>query len=138
MTTDTPTLLNQETMNRLMTWQLIGDTGLSSQCLAATIITQGETVKLEHFYARQHPLDGGDLNRCVKLMRHVPELRVHLPIMRHVSEYWAVLVDHWDELETLLDRELLHHKIDKAFAGTTYKRMKELYAPIDAKRYKLA
>lgn len=138
MTTDTPTLINQETINRLMTWQVVGDTGLSSQCLAATIMSQGETVKLQHYYARQHPLDSGDFNRCVQLLRHVPELRVHLPIMRPVSEYWAVLVDHWDELEAMLDKEIQHRKTDKSFAGTTYRRMEELYAPIDAKRYKRA
>lgn len=138
MTTDTPTLINKETIHRLMAWQICGDTGLSSQCLAATIMTQGETVKLKHYYARQHPLDGGDLNRCVQLLRHVPELREHLAIMRPVSEYWAVLVDHWDELEAILNKELQHGKADKSLSGTTYRRMKELFAPIDAERYKHA
>lgn len=138
MTIATQPLVSQETIDRLMAWLIQGDTGLSSKCLAATIMSNGKTANIKAYEASQHPLDGSDLNRCVKLLRQVPEMREHLSIMRPVSKYWEVLVDHWDELEELLDNELIANKKpgSSSLKGSTYKRMKELYAPIDAERYK--
>lgn len=132
-----PSLVSQETINRLMTWLICGNTGVSSKCLAATIMSYGESANIKCYEARQHPLDSSDFNRCVKLLNQVPELREHLPIMRSVSEYWEVLVDNWEGLETLLHNEIKESKRTASNQrGSTYARMKELYKPLEDKRYK--
>lgn len=142
MTTQTMqnTNFSQETINRLMAWLICGNTGVSSKCLAATLMSNGETAKLKTRDAKQHPLDSSDFNRCVQLLNQVPELREHLSLMRPLSQYWEVLVDHWQELETLLNNELndkaKHGAISSSIKGSTYARMKELYKPADEARYK--
>lgn len=46
-----------------------------------------------------HPHDPADFDRCLKLLRAVPELRERLPHMASLSRGWAALVAHWDEIE---------------------------------------
>lgn len=47
--------------------------------------------------------------------------------MKVVSKYWAVLVDHWDEIEILLNEE-----VKQRFAPKTYDLMKELFKLVEA------
>lgn len=140
MSEPTNPLLSQETINRLMTWFITGDTGLSSKCMAATIMSQSATLSIKSYEARAYPLDGSDLNRCVKLLKKVPELREHLWMMSQVSPHWDILVKHWDELEKILEVEIKYTKIrlpnepkpkSDDIRGSTYRRMKELYASLD-------
>lgn len=132
-------LISQETINRLMIWLVCGSTGISSKCLAATIMSNGDTTAKDERGARMHPRDSSDFDRCVQLLRQVPEMRHHLSIMRPVSKYWEVLVDHWDEIETLLDNELSDikkvGKLSSTLKGSTNARMTELYTPINKEQY---
>jgi len=52
-----------------------------------------------------YPHDPGDLNRCLKLLAAVPELRPHIKAMKAVHPVWAGLVARWDELESTLAEE---------------------------------
>lgn len=72
-----------------------------------------------------YPHDGGDFERCLVLLALIPEWKTRLAEMKSVGPEWSALVDHWDQLETI------HLKNN---AGMTYKRMKEILNPIEAKR----
>lgn len=81
--------------SKVLDWFVSGETGRSSETMAARLT--GRTPPGHPF---NHPSDGGDLGRCLKLLDAVPELRERLPDMADVSPYWAALVERWDDLET--------------------------------------
>lgn len=94
------------------------DVGLSSEAMAWHLAGMG-------WPGNDHPCDPSDLNRCVKLLRAVPELRARLGRMRKVSPIWARLLARWDELERLLAEEIAE---GTGSAPRTYNLMKELGA----------
>lgn len=99
-----------DTKDLLIKWLLSGDTGVSSEAIAAHMT--GNDV------ARRwgdHPRDNGDFGRCYRLLKTVPEFRSRIGEMAGRSEQLAVLVAHWDELERLYETD----------ADICYKRMKE-------------
>ena len=106
---------------RAAQWVVGRDTGLSSMCLWAVMmgVKPGDI---------SHPRDGADLGRCARLLAAVPEWRPRLPEMATVSEYWAALVPEWERLSTILAKELAG-----GAKGSTYKAMRALFDPIDAK-----
>lgn len=75
-----------------------------------------------------HPLDPADFNRCLKLLKVVPELKPLLPRMRDVSPAWEKLIGRWDEVETtLLDEVGLDWcKDPRKHARKTYDLMREI------------
>jgi hypothetical protein len=80
-------------------------TGVESRYgLSAYAITKGGI---------DHPHDGGDLCRCLKVSPNAPE---H---MRDRSPEWRVLVDHWDELKQLLAEEHPNGWAPKLYARMT-------------------
>lgn len=104
MTTDHPGLNN---------WIRNGERGLSSEAIVDHLA--------HHPLARardrgSHPRDASDLRRCVLLLDAVPTLRPLLPHMAEVSAEWAALVDHWDELEATLHREMEQHRCPDTYA----------------------
>lgn len=111
-------------IQQAMRWLLNGKTGMSSECIMATILNNGPVGG--DYKACFHPLDPSDFNRCVGLLNNVPSFRSKLEIMKLVSKQWAILVDHWDELETLLNEE-----IPQRSAPKTYARMKDLFAMVE-------
>lgn len=91
------------------------DVGLSSKCMAFVI---GFDVIPR---CKSYPLDPSDLSRCVKLLERVPKMRDYLYKMKEISPIWAKLVEHWDELERLLNEEKGSGRCPK-----TYQLMKNL------------
>ncbi len=91
---------------KIAEWALTGETGSSSEFMAAYLA--GFNPSHRGF---SHPSDGGDFNRCVGLLKAVPELREHLPKIAAVNPYWKSLVKHWDEIESAPDE--LKYKIIK-------------------------
>ena len=83
---------NDSVTMRVMHWLLGNDTGLSSKAIVETMICGAPGKN------RCHPADGGDLGRCLRLLRVVPEWVPRLGEMKAVSPQWAALVEHWDEL----------------------------------------
>jgi hypothetical protein len=67
------------------------DTGLSSKAIFywMTLGVKGGST----------PSDPSDLGRCLRLLAMFPEWRERLQEMEQVSEDWAKLIDHWDEIE---------------------------------------
>lgn len=111
----------QTEIQKAMHWLLNANTGMSSECLMATMLNGGP-VNGKDWKSRFSPADPSDFKRCVDLLNAVPEFREQLGVMKQVSKSWAVLVDHWDELEALLAEEILQRSAPK-----TYARMQELF-----------
>lgn len=111
-------------LSKAMHWLINGETGLSSECMMATILNGGPISG--NYKARFHPLDPADFERCIKLLEAVPELRENLIVMKDVSLKWATLIDHWDELENLYNQER-----NQRSAPKLYERMKELFQQVE-------
>ena len=79
---------------RAAAWRAGRDTGSSSKTLCSMML--GETPRY-----RDHPMDGSDLGRCLRLLDLIPEWKPRLAEMATVSPYWAALVKDWADLERL-------------------------------------
>ena len=88
-------------MSALLNWLANGERGVSSN----TMVTILAGVDALGTWSQYHPLDPDDFRRCCLLLKAVPILRLKLEKMRGVSDEWATLVDHWEELETMLAEE---------------------------------
>ncbi|MFC9966302.1 hypothetical protein ACFVH4_18900 [Nocardia ignorata] len=84
-------------------WLQFGERGLSSEA----IVTQLTGVHLSGrpWTGWDHPHDPSDFRRCERLLRQVPQARVHLVAMK-ADPVWARLVDAWDELVALAEEEV--------------------------------
>ena len=80
-------------LEKVADWLANGERGLSSETMAMWLAMG----KLPKWHS--HPLDPDDLDRCLKLLEWVPELRAELPRMAGVSRRWAALVANWDRIE---------------------------------------
>lgn len=103
----------------VLKWLIHGETGISSKAMAAAVCDIEPDARWSKF--GNHPSDTHDFNRCVKFLDSVPEARKHMRKVAALSDVWARLVDHWDELEALCRKE---SRGDSALK--LYKRMKEL------------
>ena len=97
-------------------WLKNGERGVSSE----TILSVMEGVSVTREFC--HPYDPSDFYRCCCLLEAVPEYRARLNEMAVVSKEWAVLVEHWDELESLLKTER-----ETRSAPKTYEKMQRLF-----------
>ena len=88
-------------------WPASGARGISSETMF-TVLTGVDALAGEH---GGHPHDPEDLDRCLKLLAAVPELRPLLPKMAGCSPQWAALIEHWDEIE--------HSHLDEVGLGWT-------------------
>lgn len=99
-------------------WRDGPDTGISSRTIcrrlagtpAAFIIGDSSGI----------PYDGSDFGRCHRLLHAIPGWRARIGELRDVPG-WAPLVDAWDELEALYEKEL-----PTGSAPKLYERLKEL------------
>ncbi len=73
-------------------WALTGETGSSSECIAAHLLG------LKH--NGSYPHDGADFGRCEGLLNAVPSFRDRLPEMASVNAYWAALVPRWNDIKS--------------------------------------
>jgi hypothetical protein len=74
----------------------------------------------------QVPADPDDLNRCIRLVNAVPELRERFDAIAASTPQWKVVIEHWDELVELFHSEVGPNWSKGRFAPRTYARMKEL------------
>ena len=113
-------------IQQAMSWLLSGHTGLSSECIMATLLSGGKVNGADWYHSTAYPRDPSDFKRCVELLKAVPSFRERLDLMKGVSNKWAVLVEHWDELENLLNEEIKNRSAPK-----TYDRMKQLLMHVE-------
>lgn len=102
-----------DTNKKLVEWFLSGDTGVSSKAIVAHLTGFNKTGEFSDY-----PSDPSDFGRCHRLLNSVPEFRQRINEMSNRSRQWAVLVEHWDELTTLLLDDY----------PDMYKRMKQILA----------
>jgi hypothetical protein len=76
-------------------WLAHGSRGISSNTMFS-VLTGVDALGGRH---GSHPHDPDDLDRCLRLLAAVPELRAKLPLMAKQSPEWAALVEHWQAIE---------------------------------------
>lgn len=89
-------------LRALAFWALGEDTGASSLCLARTLTGQDDPRS-----ATNYPYDTGDLGRCLRLIRAVPQARdaIAAPTQRADHHVWAELHATWDALTEQADQD---------------------------------
>lgn len=90
------------TLVALADWALGGDTGASSLCIARILTGRDEPSS-----AHNYPHDTGDLGRCLRLIRGVPQARdaVRALAERPGHHVWAELHAIWDTLTEQAQRD---------------------------------
>src|SRR5512140_2482282 len=96
--------LCDDARQRLLVWSLSGDTGVSSETIAA--IAAGMTARRGSPFDFDIPYDSGDFGRCYRLLKAVPELRDALPRVAEVCPKWGPVVREWDRLTQLYEQDL--------------------------------
>jgi hypothetical protein len=104
--------------DKILNWVGTGRVGASSRAMALASIG----IKNDG----SHPLDPDDLNRCLLLLKEVPEIRLHMDKVAAINETWAKLVERWSEVEQcFLDEVGLNWSKGKS-AMRTYELMKDI------------
>jgi len=112
--------LNMEISEKASDWFIFGEHGASS----LTMFGRFFNIPIE----RSHPSDPADFRRCMLLLKQVPELKSRLKEMADVSPTWAVLVEHWNEIASMLRREIPNweEKYATGSAPETYRLMRKI------------
>lgn len=105
---------------RLIEWFVSGDTGLSSEAIAAHMSGAGSRKRMDY------PSDPSDLGRCLRLLDKIPEWKDRIGEMSQYSPGWAGLVKNWDKISKSMEDE----------AGINWQKAKS--APITYDMMKLA
>lgn len=110
--------MNSATREKITKWLLTGKVGLSSKAMAS--------VWLNVPAYNDYPLDPADFNRCLLLLKAVPEMRSQLWQMAHLSEEWKRLVKSWDEIEKSFLQEVGFDWSKGTHAPKTWELMKSI------------
>jgi len=85
------------TNKRAYQWTVSGDTGLSSKAIWAAMMGVES--------AGDYPHDPSDFGRCYRLLKLIPEWQERLPEIAKAHPHWQPLVDRWDEMTALYEKE---------------------------------
>jgi len=80
----------------MIKWLLSDDTGISSK----NIIRRYLNLPIKSF---GWPHDADDFGRCYRMLKFCPQIDVN--IMKDVDKIWADLVDKWQELSNLYEKD---------------------------------
>lgn len=116
-------LIEKEINQKVLNWFATGRTGLSSKCLAVTLLNGGPFLSVPN----HHPGDPADFERCLNLLHAVPELREKMHIMKIVSKNWSALIDQWSEVETTFKNETGYPARQWNRAPKTFELMQSIY-----------
>lgn len=119
--------INEEAAQRLVQWLFAGDTGVSSKTMAAIAlgVTKGDS------FGNDAPHDPPDFGRCYRLVLAVPEIIDVFPEIGQRVPTFAGILEHWDELCALYERDL-----PKGSSEELYERIKQLRG--DDRRWRAA
>lgn len=109
------------TERKILDWVASGETGESSRALACFLAGAFSR-------NRRHPLDPADFNRCLKMLKAVPELRPRLAEAKALSPEWSALIDRWEEIEKAFVDDVGWDWSRGQRASKTYALMKEILA----------
>lgn len=116
-------------MDNITKWLASGAVGSSSKFMACCALG----IEYEDFERAPYPHDPSDLDRCLKLLVAVPEVRQAFDKIAAASETWAALIARWDELERTFIEEAGIGWSKARSAPKTYKLMKSIIEPIEDK-----
>ena len=111
--------------DQVLAWYAYGECGISSKAMACAVLDMKTDAR---WAIRNHPLDPDDFRRCSLFLDAVPLAWQHMRKVAKLSPIWHNLVDHWDELERLLDEETKGSRLNAA--PKLYARMKQLGATL--------
>jgi hypothetical protein len=97
-----------------LAWITNGDTGTSSETIWGVMM--GRPVRREDI-----PYDPADFGRCYRLLKVMPSWRARLSEVADKYSQWKPLIDAWDELTALYEKELPSGLCPKLYA-----RMRQL------------
>lgn len=91
--------VNQEksTYEKAIFWITNGETGMSSK-------TMWNCFMGNRNFDVDHPYDPDDFKRCYKLLQAIPEWKFQLQKLKPLSTAWSNLVDNWDKLTEMYER----------------------------------
>jgi hypothetical protein len=90
-------MMSDDVMKRAMAW-LCGDTGSSSKAIL--------THMMGNVSSGEYPLDAGDLGRCLRLLRIIPEWKPRIGEMATYGGAWIEIAERWAELEQSMLEEV--------------------------------
>jgi len=107
-----------EIKDAVLSWLAAGRVGSSSKTMALAacgLPNDGD-----------YPHDPDDLNRCLLMLKAVPDVRQHFDKIEALGAVWARLIKRWPEIEaSFLDEVGLNWSKAKA-SPATYKLMREV------------
>ncbi len=107
-----------EIQSKVLNWIATGRVGMSSQAMAMAACGMPSD--------GSYPHDPDDLNRCLLMLKAVPEVRKHFDKIAALGVVWGRLIARWDEIEaSFLEEVGLNWKKAKS-APKTYALMKEV------------
>ena len=118
----TEEIMKPNTYKNLLEWSVGGDTGNSSKAMVRIAIGINTSDN------PSYPLDPADFNRCLKLVRAVPEIRNSFGDIAKTSKEWARIIKNWDLVEkTFID--------EVGFDWSLGKKAKKTYYLMDCLEY---
>ncbi|SAL01580.1 hypothetical protein AWB80_08158 [Caballeronia pedi] len=96
--------LSTKAQRKLGNWLLSGDTGVSSETMAA-IALGATSLGGKHHYRGDAPHDPSDFGRCYRLVINVPEIREFFPRIAKKVKPFAGILREWDDLVRIYERD---------------------------------
>lgn len=109
----------EDMKEKILQWLATGEVGLSSETMAFASIG----LKSRGAY----PLDPADLNRCLLLLRDVPEIRGFFDRIAAISNTWNRFIQRWELLENTFLEEAGLDWSKSMLAPRTYALMNEVH-----------
>lgn len=93
---------HNEAAKPIIHWMFNGDTGVSSETMAAFALG----TQRERAFGQDAPSDPSNIGRCDKLVMAVPEILDVFPVISRKAPVFRGISAHWDELCALYERDL--------------------------------
>ena len=113
---------------KVLQWQATGDVGVSSATMASIALGLDKPIYGSQFGA---PHDPSDMLRCMKLLEAIPEIRDHFPAIAKRVPTFKGVIEQWDELVEVMNRECVG---DNWRAPDAYNLIKKLRGDDDQHR----
>jgi len=108
--------------DKILNWFVSGKVGLSSKTMACEVVGLPQ----DKNWGICHPLDPDDFNRCLLLLKDVPEVRDHFDKIAQLSDVWASIIARWDVIEKCFIDEVGFDWSKGNKASKTYNLMQEI------------
>ena len=79
-----------------------------------------------NFKKKNHPYDPSDFNRCLKLIKKVPEIADNFDNVAKISATWCKLIDNWHDIESCFISEVGFDWCNGNKAPKTYALIKSI------------